>query len=134
MFGADGGPVQVSLPAGQERAVFTTTDSGVHCSATDGSGERVAFRSVTGEFTFNEWTALARFDTGDGDLTFTCADEIGTGGDVRIAQLPSGGSLVTAVVIGIIGPLLLGTLGFIVLVVTAVLYATRAPRARSGTG
>ena len=85
------------------------------------------FRPVTGEFTFNEWTAVSRFDTGDGDVTFTCAG-LNAGAEVRIAQLPSTGGFVTGIVIGVVAPLALGGMGMLVLVVTAVLYATGAPR------
>src|SRR5688572_3863045 len=66
VFAAADTPVQVDLPAGEERALFSDRGVSADCSAVDGAGEEVQFRPVTGEFTFNEWTAVARFDTGDG--------------------------------------------------------------------
>ena len=127
VFAAGDSPVQLDLTAGEERALFTRTGVPADCSAVDGSGKDVEFRPVTGEFTFNEWTAVSRFDTGDGDVTFTCAG-LDAGAEVRIAQLPSTGGFVTGIVIGVVAPLALGGMGMLVLVVTAVLYATGAPR------
>lgn len=127
VFTVGDSPVQVDLTAGEERALFTDTGVSADCSAVDGSGEDVEFRPVTGEFTFNEWTAVARFDTGDGDVTFTCAGP-DAGSELRIARLPSTGGFVTGLVIGVVAPLVLGGMGMLVLIVTAVLYATGAPR------
>ena len=83
-------------------------------------------RPVGGDFTYDEWEATDRFDTGDGDLTFTCS-----GSDladrVRIAAIPSVGGLVGGVVGAVVLPLLLGLAGFVTLVVTGVLWATGAP-------
>ena len=127
VFAARDSPVQLDLAAGEERALFTDSGASADCSAVDGSGEAVAFRPVTGEFTYNEWTAVARFDTGDGQVTITCA-ELAPGSELRIAQLPSTGSFVAGIVIGIVAPLLLGGIGLLVLIVTGVLYAKGAPR------
>ena len=132
VFAAGDSPVRLDLDAGDERALFTDGVS-ADCSATDGSGEAVELRPVTGEFTFNEWTAVSRFDTGDGDVTFTCAGLDG-GSRLRIAQLPSTGGFVGGLVVGILAPLVLGAIGLLVLVVTAVLYATGAPRNEPAVG
>lgn len=132
VFPADGSQHSVSLPAGEERAVFTGQGALVRCAALDGSGEQVDLRSVGGSFTVNDWEAVARFDTGDGDLTFACEGS-GTNGDVRIGAIPSMGSFAGGLVIGIVGPLLLGGAGLTILVVTGILWATRQPRPREGT-
>ena len=131
VFAAAETPVQVELPAGEERALFSNTGFSADCTAVDGSGADVTFRPVTGEFTFNEWSAVSRFDTGDGDLTFTCEGEF-QDSEVRIAQLPSTGVFVAGIVIGIVAPLVLGLLGLLMLIVTAVLYGTGAPRQKPG--
>ena len=127
VFAADGQPHQVSVTAGEERALFTPQGSAAQCSATDGSGADVALRCVGGDFTVNEWQAVARFDTGDGELTFTC-DGGGMTGEVRIGSLPSGSTFVVGLLVGILVPLALGTAGLVVLVVTGVLYASRPAR------
>jgi hypothetical protein len=117
----------VSVTAGEERALFTPQGSSATCSVTDGSGTDLRLRGVSGEFTVNEWQAVARFDTGDGDLTVTC-DGGGMTGEVRIGQLPSGGTFVAGLLVGILVPIVLGGAGLVVLIVTAVLYASRPPR------
>ncbi len=132
VFTAGDSPVQVDLPAGEERAVFSTDGAAIACTATDGSGEDLPLRGVTGEFTLNEWTAVARFDTGDGAVTFEC-DDLDTGVEIRIAQLPSTGVFVAGIVIGVVAPLVLGLVGFLMLIITAILYASGAPRTQPGT-
>lgn len=127
VFSASDSPVRVELPAGEERALFSSDAVGADCTATDGSGEEIEFRSVTGDFTYNEWTAVSRFDTGDGDLTFDCTSPFGDS-ELRIAQLPSTGTFVAGIVIGVVAPLVLGLIGLLMLIVTGVLYATGAPR------
>ena len=64
VFPADGQEHQVSVDAGEERALFSEDGQAVQCVATTGSGTDVQFRGVNGDFTFNEWQAVARFDTG----------------------------------------------------------------------
>lgn len=125
VFSASGSPVQLELPAGQERALFTDSGVSAGCSAVDGTGSPVELRPVTGDFTYNQWTAVSRFDTGDGEVTFTCAD---AGAQLRIAQLPSTGGFVAGVVIGVVAPLVLGGTGLLVLLITTILYVTGAPR------
>ncbi len=127
VFAADGQPHAVSVAAGQQRALFTSTGTDAVCRATDGTGAEVAFTGVGGSFTVNEWQAVARFETGDGDLTFTCRGA-GTSGDVRVGQLPSGSAVVGGLAVGILLPLALGGAGLVVLLVTGVLWATRPAR------
>src|SRR5262245_48790322 len=59
-------PRQLSLPADEERALFTEGGHAVACDVTDGSGNAVTLESPGGEFSYNEWAAVARFETGDG--------------------------------------------------------------------
>ncbi|GAA1476066.1 hypothetical protein GCM10009623_05120 [Nocardioides aestuarii] len=127
VLAADGQPHQVSVAAGEERALFTPQGSSATCSMTDGGGADLRLQRVTGEFTVNEWLAVARFDTGDGDLTVTC-DGGGMTGEVRIGQLPSGDTFVVGLLVGILVPIALGGAGLVVLIVTAVLTAGRPAR------
>jgi hypothetical protein len=131
-FAASETPVEVELPAGTERALYANTGFSVDCTATDGTGAEVEFRPVSGEFTFNEWTALSRFDTGDGHLTFDCV-ETSPGSQVRIGDLPSAGGFVAGLVLGILVPLVLGLIGLVMLIVTSIRWATGAPRETPGT-
>jgi hypothetical protein len=132
VFPADGEPHQVSLAAGEERALFTPQGATVRCSSVDSSGADVELRSVGGDFTVNEWQAVARFDTGDGDVTFTCEGTAMTD-QVRVGSLPTGATFVVGLLVGILVPLALGTSGLVVLVVTGVLHATRPPRPASSS-
>jgi hypothetical protein len=126
VFSSGDGPVQVDLPAGEERAIFTDGVGGSQCRASDGDGE-LELRGVTGDFTYNEWTAIHRFDTGDGDVTLECRSEFGDD-RYRVAQLPSTGGFVAGIVIGVVAPLLLGGVGLIWMLILVVLAATGAPR------
>lgn len=119
------------LPAHTERALYTKAD-GLSCLATDGSGTPLTLRQVSGSFTINDWVAVARFDTGDGRVTLDCAQS-DPSADVRVGQLPSTGTFLTAVVIGILVPLVLGVTGVIMLIVTTVLFLTRPARPRPAT-
>ncbi len=127
VFSADGQEHQVSVDAGEGRALFTEDGRAVQCVATTGSGTDVQFRGVTGDFTYNDWQAVARFDTGDGDLTFTCNGATGSE-RVRIAQLPSTGTFIAGLLVGILAPLGLGLVGIVMLIITGILWATGAPR------
>jgi hypothetical protein len=131
-FAAGETPVEVDLPAGTERALYANTGFSVDCTATDGTGTEVEFRPVAGEFTFNQWTAVSRFDTGDGHLTFDCV-ETSPGSQVRIGDLPSAGSFVAGLVVGILVPLVLGLIGLVILIVTSIRWASGAPRETPGT-
>jgi hypothetical protein len=132
VFAAGETPVEVDLPAGTERALYSNSGFSVDCTATDGTGANVEFRPVSGEFTFNQWTAVSRFDTGDGHLTFDCV-ETSPGTQLRIGALPSAGGFLAAVAVGILLPMALGLIGLMILIVTTALWATGAPRGAAGT-
>jgi hypothetical protein len=120
----------LDLPAHEDRALFT--DGGaLTCTATDGRGTPLPLRAAGGSFTVNEWSGVARFDTGDGHVTLDCSgSQAGT--RVRVGQVPDTGTLVGSLVVGILAPMVLGATGVIVLIVTTVLFLTRPARPRSG--
>ena len=120
-------PHTVVVPAHTERALFTNGTSGLTCSAVDGTGAVLPLRLVTGDFTVNEWQAVFRFDSGDGEVTLDCG-LTGGSADVRVGELPSTGTFVVGLLVGILGPIVLGLVGGIILVVTFVRYLTRQPR------
>ena len=127
VFVADGQAHTVDLPAGEERALFYEDLSDASCTGVGANGDPIDLRPITGEFTYNEWTAVGRFDTGDGAVTFTCQSAEGDE-EVRIAQLPSTGTFIAGLLVGLIVPLVLGLIGIVILIVTGVLWATRPPR------
>lgn len=125
----DDGSVTVDVPAGEERALFTRSGYGTSgaCLVTDEDGDRPRLRSISGDFTYNEWTAENRFDTGAGDVVVDCS---AAGESVRVGQVPSTGAFVVGLLVAILGPIVLGLAGLVVLVVTGILYATRPARPR----
>ncbi len=130
------GPVEVDLPAGEERALFTRDGEPVSCTATDVDGEPVELRRVSADFTTGDWTADLRFDTGAGDVTFDCASPpaAGPASEVRIGRVPSMRAFVGGLLVAVLGPIVLGLAGLVVLVVTGILYVVRPPRPREVAG
>lgn len=123
-----GGPaITLDVPAGAERALFTRYGAPAECTVTDSEGRGQPLEPVTGDYTYNDWVALRTFDTGSGDVSVSCTDSP----DVRVARVPSTGTFVVGLVAAIGGPILLGLGGLVVLVVAAILTATR-PRRPSG--
>jgi hypothetical protein len=120
-------PHTVNVPAHSQRALYSDGDSGLTCSAVDGTGAALPLRLVTGHFTVNQWTAVFRFDTGDGEVTLDCG-LTGDSSQVRVGELPSTGTFVVGLVVGILGPLVLGLAGGLILVITFIRYLTRQRR------
>lgn len=134
-FEVDGTPASVTSPANEKRMLFIEDhDEGdfpgeitvpePDCVVRDSAGER-DLDDVTGETRVNQWRGIATFDSGDGDLTITCAGAEGT--EMRVGA-PLGLGFVGGLLLTILGPIVLGGLGLIALLVTTVLYATGAPR------
>jgi hypothetical protein len=120
---------QVSLPAGTERAVFVPRGQRVSpCMVTTATGGApVQLRRPTDDFSWQAWVATRVFDTGDGNVTFTCP---GHGhGQIRIGKVPSEGDLAALGFIGVLLPLALGGAGALILIVTTVLWIKRRPTA-----
>ena len=126
VFGS-GEPHTINVPPHSERALYSDGDTGLTCSAVDGTGAALPLRLVTGSFRVNQWTAVFRFDTGDGEVTLDCS-LTGDSSQVRVGELPSTGTFVVGLVVGILGPILLGLAGGLILVITFVRYLTRQPR------
>jgi hypothetical protein len=129
-FAAEG-THQVVLPAHDERGLFVDDlgPLGNPCTARDDRGGRVAMRLTDDGDDVNGWVLVARFDTGDGHLTFSCdggGDGGGGGGrDVRIAAAPDGSDLARLGLLGAVVPGLLGFAGFVVVLVTGILWVSR---------
>ena len=134
VFGVDETPVTVDLPADEERALFFEDLSDATCN---GRRRRPAtpidFRSVTGDFTYNEWTAAARFDTGDGDVTFTLPGRRpGRRARSGSRSCPRPARSSPGCWSALIVPIMLGLIGIVILIVTGVLWATRPARPGGG--
>jgi hypothetical protein len=142
-FNADGTPASVTAPAHEKRMLFVEDrsddfgddfDEFPHevgpeepdCTVSDSSGER-DLDDVNGKVRVNQWRGIATFDSGDGDLTITCIGDPGT--EMRVGA-PLGFAFVGGLLLTVLGPIVLGGLGVIALLVTTILYATGAPRTR----
>jgi hypothetical protein len=127
IFNASGAHT-VTVPAGVERGLFIEGGNRLpRCDVSDSSGTPLDIRRPDSRFTFNEWVAVRVLDTGDGTLRFDCAR--GQVGQIRIAQVPSDGDLARAGVFGFFVPLLVGGIGFVMVLVTGILFYTRRPTA-----
>ena len=124
----DGARHRVSVPTDGDRMIWAETGAQPpECRVTDRtSGEEIALQPTNGDFDRNDQTAIARFDPGSGDLDVTCEGDTGTA--VDIGPSPGIAGLVGGILVAVLAPLLLGSLGFAVVVVTGVLWSSRPPR------
>lgn len=152
-FELDGTPVSVTSPAHEKRMLFVEDHSDdfgdddfgddfgdddfgefpgevspaePDCVVSDSSGQR-DLDDVNGKVRVNQWRGIATFDSGDGDLTITCTGAEGT--EMRVGA-PLGFGFVGGILLTILGPIVLGGLGVVALLITTILYATGAPRTR----
>lgn len=128
-FWGGSGDERVASPPHEERMLFESFELGVDCTIRDGSGSERPLHKVDEEVTVlsggDKWTGVATFDSGDGDLTVTCIDMVSGGdGPMRIGT-PEGTGYRIALVSSIAGPILVGGLGAMILILTTVLYFTR---------
>ena len=130
-FRADGQPHTVHVPAGEKRMLFATEGDGVACVITE-DGQRVPLGSphlrTHVDANGTDWTGRGTFTSRTGTVQATCATPAVTGHQARIRiGAPLGAGFVIRVVATILVPILLGLAGVVILVVTAVLWATRRP-------
>lgn len=133
---ADGRPHQVQVPTDGERMAWSGEsrfDLGdPPCAIVDtATGTEVALRSPGGDFRRQDGggdrVGVARFDPGSGSLTITCA---AASGALEIGPAPSLGSFGLGLAATIVVPLVLGGLGLVVLLVTGILWSSRATTRR----
>jgi hypothetical protein len=132
---ADGRQHAVSVGTNGDRVLWVHPFDPARCVIADAAtGEEVAYSPMTGTFTRShgsgEWVAESRFDPGSGDLRVICAR---SGGPVEIGPAPRIGSFVAGLLGTILFPLVLGAIGLVVLIVTAVKFASGAPRGQRPT-
>ncbi len=119
---------QVTVPPGTERAVFVSQGQRVaRCTAQSSQGLPVLFRRPSEQFTYGDWVAVRVFDSGDGRITFTCPTR-GVG-EIRIGEIPSENDFARVGFLGILLPMGLGGIGFVILLVTTILWISRRPTA-----
>jgi len=128
---ADGQPHRVSVETDMERIVWVDDDEPASCAIVDvESGEEVTYTgspdaSYTKDSRGRSWEGDRTFDPGSGDLEVTCD---ATGGPIQIGPAPEFKDFFGGIALGIFLPFFLGGVGFLMLIVVGVLYATGRPR------
>jgi hypothetical protein len=126
VFEAKGSHV-VEVPAHTRRGIFLVpTDPIPHCAVTHTDGTSIDLEPPASRFEYDEWEAEVVFDTGDGMLRFRCRG--GADSLIRIAVVPERGDYVRVGILGVAVPLGLGGIGFLVVLVTGILWFARRPR------
>lgn len=134
IFSADGSAHAVNAPSGERRMVFTPAGTAVpSCTFVDSSGTTLLTRAIFGQATVTtggtEWRAFASIDSsGDGKVSATCAHPGGAQSQVRMGAPVTVEGLGGAIIGGVAALLGLGGLGFLVLLVTTILWISRKPR------
>ena len=124
----DGARHQVSVPTDGDRMIWAdTTAPRPECTVADrASGEEIDLEATDGDFERNDQTAIHSFAPGSGDLDITC--EGARGSAVDIGPAPDITIFVGGILVAVLVPLLLGGAGFVIVVVTGVLFSTRPSR------
>jgi len=128
---ADGQAHRISVGTDGERMTWIRDLVPSDCSIIDTeTGEEVGYTGspdATFEKTSDghEWLGDRTFDPGSGELEVTCAE---SGGPIQIGPAPGFGEFLGGIALAIILPFLVGGLGFVLLVVITILYATGRPR------
>ena len=126
---ADGQAETVRLEGDERRMLWLQDGQTQTCSITDpDTGDDVPTREVTGEYGRTNdgdgFSGVATFAPGSGTVEVSCSG----GGTVLIGPAPGIGSFVLGLLATIFVPLLLGSAGVVILIVTGVLYASGSPR------
>ncbi len=125
---ADGVAHPVSVPADGDRVLWFPAGTRLTCRVVDSeAGQDVALGAVSGSFEKSDgdgdWFAARRFDPGSGELDVTCASP-GARPDVQVGPAPDIGGFLRSIALTVTVPLLMGLAGLVVLLVTAVRWAT----------
>lgn len=124
-FNADGTVHTVTLTEASKGYVWVDSRPGaVRCTITDaGTGRRLRLSAPSGRMSYNQWTSLAWFPVGSGQVRVTCTGD--PFDQVRIGPAPHAGRLVAYLVLMLALPGPLGLAGAGVLIVTIVRLASR---------
>ena len=131
----DGQPHRVSVGTDGDRMLWLPGSDG-RCRVVDlATGAPVDLRVVGGSYersdSHGDLHGAFRFDPGSGRLAVACTTSTGpTGDEAVIGPSPRIASFVVGILATILVPALLGLAGFVVLIVTGVLWATRPARPR----
>jgi hypothetical protein len=131
---ADGQPHTISVDTDRDRMVWVDDDEPPSCTIIDvETGQEVRYTgspdaSYTKSSGSRDWEGDETFDPGSGDLEITCD---AAGGPIQIGPAPEFGEFFGGIALGIFLPFFLGGVGFLMLVVVGILFATGRPRRES---
>ena len=132
---ADGNPASIAAPPNETRMLFVESGHvAPNCILTDGSGQQLLMRAIFGDSTVttsgSEWKAFSQIDSsGDGNIAITCTPTaVGDVARVRLGEPLDVASVGGAVLAGVGAILVLGGAGFVILLVTTILWFTRKPQ------
>ncbi len=131
---ANGQAAAIASPANRSRMLFVQAGHAPpDCDLVDGSGQALLKRTIVETITVTtggqEWRAFTQIDSsGDGAITITCRPVTNDVAQVRVGQPVDPASLGGAVLAGAGAILVLGSAGFVVLLVTTILWVTRQPQ------
>jgi hypothetical protein len=133
---ANGRPATINAPAGEKRMLFVPSGQRApSCELVDGTGKKLLVRPIFGDATLGtggtEWQVFSQVESsGDGKVTLTCTPTTsgdGTQVQVRMGAPIDARTLGGRVIGGFAALLLLGGAGFVVLLVTTILWFSRKP-------
>lgn len=133
---ANAQPASIDAKPGAKRMLFVPSgERAPSCTLVDGTGKQLLLRPIFTDATLStggtDWKGFAQVDsTGDGKVTITCTPTgsgDGTQVQVRMGAPIDLSSLGGRVVAGLAALLLLGGTGFVILLVTTILWFTRKP-------
>lgn len=131
---ANGQAAAIASPANRSRILFVQAGHAPpDCDIVDGSGQALLKRTIVETITVTtdgqEWRAFTQIDSsGDGAITITCRPVTNDVAQVRVGQPVDPASLGGAVLAGAAAILVLDGAGFVVLLVTTILWITRKPQ------
>ncbi len=128
---ADGQPHTISVDTDRDRMIWIDDDEPPSCTIIDvETGEEVrSTGSPDASYTkgggSRDWEGDETFDPGSGELEITCEE---AGGPIQIGPAPEFGEFFGGLALGIFLPFFLGGVGFLMLIVVGILFATGRPR------
>jgi len=134
VISANGQAAAIASPANRSRMLFVQSGhTPPDCDLVDGHGLALLKRTIVDTIILTtggqEWRAFTQIDSsGDGAITITCRPVTNDVAQVRVGQPVDPASLGGAVLAGTGTILVLGGAGFVVLLVTTILWFIRKPR------
>lgn len=139
---ADGEPHEVSVPAGQRALVMTSANVNRfewECRVTDEQGTELQTDRPNGTVSLGSesasWESQLAFDApaaaGGDEVTVdvACRAEGETGHTVLVTKAPTAGAMVVRIGLMVLGPIVLGGIGFVWFVILLVLQVVRRSEA-----